>query len=106
MRRMVHIIFEPSHDKTNNLGFRPGLTQTGLYKHKRWLQAGNLRFRKEENCTIRVAKSKALISFVVTAKLVCAFVFAYADCWLSCAAPHLLIRVPWISNKNKVLMIC
>ena len=27
-------------------------------------------------CTIRVAKTKAL-----TAKLICVFVFAYADCW-------------------------
>ena len=25
----------------------------------------------------------ALISFAVTAKLICAFVFAYADCWFS-----------------------
>ena len=31
--------FEPVHEKTNNLGFRPGLTQTGLYKHRRWLEA-------------------------------------------------------------------
>ena len=30
------------------------------------------------DCTIRVAKTKALISFVVTTKLICAFVFAYA----------------------------
>ena len=30
------------------------------------------------NCTIRVAKTKALISFAVTAKLICVFVFAYA----------------------------
>ena len=30
-----------------------------------------------------MAKTKALISFAVTAKLICAFVFAYADCWLS-----------------------
>ena len=28
-------------------------------------------------------KTKALISFVVTMKLVCTFVFAYAYCWLS-----------------------
>ena len=28
--------------------------------------------------TIRVAKTKALISFAVTAKLICVFVFAYA----------------------------
>ena len=30
-----------------------------------------------------VAKTKALISFAVTAKLICVFVFAYADCWFS-----------------------
>ena len=41
------------------------------------------------SCTIRVAKTKALISFAVTAKLVCAFVFAYADCWFSYAVAHI-----------------
>ena len=35
---------------------------------------------EEEYCTICVAKTKALISFAVTAKLVCAFVFVYANC--------------------------
>ena len=30
------------------------------------------------DCTIRVARTKALISFAVTAKLICIFVFAYA----------------------------
>ena len=30
---------EPLREKTNNLGFRPGLTQTGLYSHRRWLEA-------------------------------------------------------------------
>ena len=29
------------------------------------------------NCTIDIAKTKALISFAVTAKLICVFVFAY-----------------------------
>ena len=43
------------------------------------------------NCTIRVAKTKALISFAVTAKLICAFVFAYADCWFSHEAAQLVI---------------
>ena len=33
--------------------------------------------------SVRVAKTKALISFAVTAKLICAFVFAYANCWFS-----------------------
>ena len=28
-------------------------------------------------------KTKALISFAVTAKLICSFVFAYAKCWYS-----------------------
>ena len=33
---------------------------------------------KSRDCTIRVAKTKALISFTVTAKLICVFVFAYS----------------------------
>ena len=41
---------------------------------------------KKRNCTICVAKTKALISFAVTAKLICAFVFANADCWFAHAA--------------------
>ena len=35
------------------------------------------------NFTVRVAKTKTLISFAVTAKLIWSFVFAYADCWFS-----------------------
>ena len=38
---------------------------------------------------MRVTKSKALISFTVTAKLICAFVFAYADCLFFHAAAHM-----------------
>ena len=34
-----YFTFEPLHEKTNNLGFRPGLTQTGLYNHKSRLEA-------------------------------------------------------------------
>ena len=44
---------------------------------------------KRGNCTICVAKTKALISFAVTVKLICAFNFAYVDCWFSSAAAHL-----------------
>ena len=36
-----------------------------------------------------VAKTKALISFAVTAKLICVFVFAYAKCWFSHDAVHI-----------------
>ena len=70
------VIFE----KTNNLGFRPGPTQTGLYSHRSRLEALNFRFKKKKDCTIHVAKTKVLI---------CAFVFAYADCWFSHAKAHM-----------------
>ena len=62
--------------KTGLRGFRPGPTKTGLYRHRRWLEARNFVFGKKRDCTIRVAKIKALISFAVTAKLICVFVFA------------------------------
>ena len=41
------------------------------------------------DCTICVAKKKALISFAVTTKLICIFVFPYAKCWFSHDAAHL-----------------
>ena len=31
--------FEPRCEKTGLRGFRPGPTQTGLYSHRRWLEA-------------------------------------------------------------------
>ena len=37
-----------------------------------------LGFRKKRDCTIHVAKTKALISCAVTAQLICVFVFAYS----------------------------
>ena len=69
---------EPRCEKTCLRGFRPGPTQTGLCNHRRCLEAWNFRVRKKRYCTIRVAKTRALISFAVTAKLICVFVFAYA----------------------------
>ena len=68
------LIYEPRYEKTGLRGFRPGPTQTGLCSHRRWLETRNFGFRKKRNCTIRVAKTKALISFPVTAKLICVFV--------------------------------
>ena len=79
---------KPVREKTNSLCFRQGPTQLSLYKHRRWLESGNFGFRKKRNSTIRVAKTKALISFAVTAKLICVFVFAYANCWFSQAQAH------------------
>ena len=72
-------------------GFRAGLTQTDLYSHRSRLEAGNIRFKKKRNCTIHVVKTKALISFAVTAKLICAFVLALANIQFSPYAAHMLI---------------
>ena len=51
--------------------------QTKLYKHRRLLE----KFRKSRKCTIRVTTTKALISFAVSSKLICAFVFAHVKCY-------------------------
>ena len=42
------------------------------------------------DCSIRVAKTKAL-----AAKLVYAFVFAYANCWFSHAKAHFSCKIPF-----------
>ena len=43
-----------------------------------------------------MAKTKALISFAVTAKLICVFVFAYAKRWFSHDAAHMcFMRTIW-----------
>ena len=54
---------------------------------------------KKMNCTICVAKTKALINFEVTSKLVCDFVFAYANCWFSYAAAQRLLSEAVISSQ-------
>ena len=59
--------------------------------NKRRLEARNFGFKYKTDCTIQVAKTKALISFAVTAKLICTFVFAYEDCWYSHAAAQIVI---------------
>ena len=82
-------LIEPGRQKTGLRGFRPGPTQTGLYSHRRWLETWNFGFRKQRDCTIQVAKTKALISFAVTAKLICVFVFAYAKIRFSPVAAQL-----------------
>ena len=47
--------------------------------------ARSLKFQiyEEDGLYFPVAKTKALISFAVTAKLICDFVFAHANCWFS-----------------------
>ena len=87
---------EPMREKTNKLGFRPGLIQTELYKYRRWLEACNFGFKKKRDCTIHVAKTKALISCAVTAQLICVFVFAYADCWFYHAQAQMVLHLNWL----------
>ena len=82
-------LLEPRCEKTGLRGVRPGPTQTRLYNHTRWLEACNFIFRKKRDCTIYIAKTKALISFAVTVKLICVFVFAYAKSRFSHDAAHL-----------------
>ena len=73
-------------------------------------------FRKKRDRTIYVAKTKALISFAVTAKLICVFVFAYAKCSFSHDAAHLFcyyyMYVPLslsfslVQQRNLVFLYC
>ena len=51
-------------------------TNRAQYSLRSRLEAWNFGYKKKRKYTIRVAKTKALISFAVTAKLICAFVFA------------------------------
>ena len=98
------VLSEPRSEKTGLQGFWPGPTQTGLCSYRRWLEDWNFGFRKKRDCSIRVAKTKALISFAVTAKLICVFVFAYAKSQFSHDAAH-LIQVNKISFVNRVLKL-
>ena len=86
-----HIIYKWAALWENQRGFWPGLTQTRLYSHWRWLEAWNFVFRKKKYCIIQVAKTKAQISFAVTSKLICVF-FAYAKRWF------LTTRLKWPIN--------
>ena len=53
-------------------------------QHKRAVQA-----QKMARGWIFLEKTEVLISFAVTAKLICVFVFTCADCWVSCVADHM-----------------
>ena len=47
-----------------------------------------------------MAKTKVLMSFAVTAKLICTFVLAYADCWFSHAVAHLFVFFRWHQEQS------
>ena len=87
-KKNTSVSFEPQREKNRLRGFRPGLTQTGLYSHRKELESSNFGYKKRRHCTILVAKIKAMISFAVSAKLICAFVFAPAKIRFSRDAAH------------------
>ena len=83
------LIFEPWHEKNNNLGFRTGPSQTSMYGHRSRLIKKPEYADLERRGIIYVGKTKTLISCAVTAQLVCVFGFAYnADSCFSDAAAH------------------
>ena len=54
------------------------------------------RIKEEEEVNNLCSENKGAdqLSFTVTAKLVCAFVFAYSNCWFSHEAPQILSLRP------------
>ena len=74
----------------------------GLYNHRIELEAWNFEFRRLRDCTIRVAKTKALISFAVTAKLDLRLCFRICKIRFSHVAAHFMdthvawkFQLPW-----------
>ena len=65
--------YEPRSEKTGLRGFRPDCT---IIEDGKRLVISDLGIRGIVR-TIHVAKTKTLISFAVTAKLICVFVFAH-----------------------------
>ena len=78
------------------------MTQSGLYSHRRWLNAWNSGFRKYRDCTIYVAKTRALSSCAVSAQLICALVFPYAKLKASFLLMQLKLYKILLSFTNKV----
>ena len=74
---------EPMREVANDSG-----SDQVRYKPQKQARSLKFQFKKKRDCTIYVTKTKGLISFAVTAKLVCTFVFAYANCWFSHAVAH------------------
>ena len=79
MVKQITLYNEPPRGKTNNVVSEQVRHKSGCtVTEEGWkLEIG---FKKKRKCTVCVVKTKALISFAVTAKLICVFVFAYADC--------------------------
>ena len=90
--------YETCHGKTSNVVSEQGDTNQAVQAQKKTSDFG---FKKKRNCIICIVKTKVLISFAVTAKLVCAFVYAHANCWFSREMAHIFGHVA-IYHHNKI----
>ena len=90
---LLSVIFVPSREKTNNVVLYRSNRNRAVQAQKMAIETGDVGFRKMKNHTIRVAKTKAMISLAVTAKLICAFVFSHADCLFSHDVAHVLSEI-------------
>ena len=66
--------------------------------------ACNFGFRKQKDCTIQAAKTKTLIGFPVTVKLICVFVFAFAKIWVSHVAADIMWQ--WFCGEISIFYNC
>ena len=87
-RKLSHGVRKPVFGVSDQVRHKPGCTGD-----TRWLEARNFVFRKKRDCTIYVAKTKALISCAVTAQLICAFVFVYAKSRFSDDTAKLILKI-------------
>ena len=55
----ITTLYEPSHEKTNNLGFRPGPTQTSLSSHRKKAISLKLWIKAEEELCYPVGETGA-----------------------------------------------
>ena len=69
--RIFCTLIEPCLGKTCLQGFRPGMTKTGLYGHRRWLETLNFRLRREIYFTACKAKTKVQMSCTTTGLHLC-----------------------------------
>ena len=110
-------INEPRRQKTGLRGFRPGPTQTGLYNHKIELEAWDFVFRKKRDCTIRLAKTKALIRswsasmFFALAKIRFSHVAAqiikdYEIIWIRCAEGRQKMKINSTNFAFRSFLYC
>ena len=84
------MIIEPPHEKTSNIVSEQARCKQATQAQK-MARRLKLWILEVKGCNICVAKTKALISFAVTAKLICAFGFAYTD-YLFHEAAQLLVK--------------